>query len=106
MKQSIITPFQLEHFLLKACDILIGKSFNLFRLKRWFKIGQLVSSAMFSLGIGANDAQKVMGIISATLLVHFKFVDPSAFPEWARITNNDALWDRGFWNPGQYDPHN
>lgn len=36
----------------------------------WFKKFQLVSSAAFSLGHGSNDAQKVMGIIAAALLVY------------------------------------
>jgi PiT family inorganic phosphate transporter len=35
----------------------------------WFKKLQLVSSAAFSLGHGSNDAQKVMGIIAAAILV-------------------------------------
>jgi len=68
----------------------IFKNFNPFRLKRWFKIGQLLSSAMFSLGHGGNDAQKVMGIITATFLVFFKSVDPSQIPQWAHITFNEA----------------
>ncbi|MBN2319913.1 MAG: inorganic phosphate transporter [Acidobacteria bacterium] len=33
------------------------------RVDRIFRLGQLVSSALFSLGHGANDAQKTMGII-------------------------------------------
>jgi PiT family inorganic phosphate transporter len=33
------------------------------RVDRFFRFGQLVSSALFSLGHGANDAQKTMGII-------------------------------------------
>jgi PiT family inorganic phosphate transporter len=33
------------------------------RVDRVFRLGQLVSSALFSLGHGANDAQKTMGII-------------------------------------------
>ncbi|MBN2243977.1 MAG: inorganic phosphate transporter [Acidobacteria bacterium] len=33
------------------------------RVDRFFRVGQLVSSALFSLGHGANDAQKTMGII-------------------------------------------
>jgi inorganic phosphate transporter, PiT family len=64
----------------------IFRNFNPFRLKRWFKIGQLFSSALFSLGHGGNDAQKVMGIISATLLVYFKAADPASIPHWAQIT--------------------
>ncbi|MEJ7694051.1 inorganic phosphate transporter [Daejeonella sp.] len=38
----------------------------------WFKKLQLVSSALFSLGHGANDAQKVMGIIAAAVIVYLK----------------------------------
>lgn len=38
----------------------------------WFKKLQLLSSALFSLGHGANDAQKVMGIIAAAVIVYLK----------------------------------
>ena len=34
----------------------------------WFKRLQLVSSAMFSVGHGLNDSQKVMGIIAAAMI--------------------------------------
>ncbi len=36
--------------------------------ERWFKRLQLVSSALFSIGFGLNDSQKVMGIIFASLV--------------------------------------
>lgn len=36
----------------------------------WFKKLQLVSSALFSLGHGGNDAQKVMGIIGAAVIYY------------------------------------
>ena len=75
-------------YLFSIALLWIFKSFNPFRLKRWFKIGQLFSSAMFSLGHGGNDAQKVMGIISASLLVYFKAADPASIPQWAHITFN------------------
>ena len=77
-------------YLLSIALLWIFKNFNPFRLKRWFKIGQLFSSAMFSLGHGGNDAQKVMGIITATFLVFFKSVDPAQIPQWAHITFNEA----------------
>lgn len=47
---------------------------NLFQEQRnytintWFKRLQLVSSAMFSVGHGLNDSQKVMGIIAAAMI--------------------------------------
>lgn len=42
---------------------------------KWFKRMQLVSSALFSLGHGANDAQKVMGIIGAAVIYYHLNVD-------------------------------
>jgi PiT family inorganic phosphate transporter len=37
------------------------------RVDRWFRRGQLVSAALYSLGHGGNDAQKTMGIITVLL---------------------------------------
>ena len=53
-----------------------------------FRKGQLVSAALYSLGHGANDAQKTMGIIMALL------VAAGIFDENVRlsITNWRTLW--------------
>ena len=59
---------------------------NPYLLEKYFKQLQLLSSALFSLGHGGNDAQKVMGIIAATLMVYFHGVDPASIPDWAQIT--------------------
>lgn len=40
------------------------------KAEKWFKRLQLVSSAMFSLAHGGNDAQKVMGIIGAAVIFY------------------------------------
>ena len=61
------------------------KKMNPYKLEKYFKKAQLFSSALFSLGHGGNDAQKVMGLIAATLMVHFKGVDPASIPDWAHI---------------------
>ncbi len=45
---------------------------------KWFKRLQLVSSALFSLGHGANDAQKVMGIIGAAVIFYHTNIDIDA----------------------------
>jgi len=37
------------------------------KVNRWFRLAQLGSAAAYSLGHGANDAQKTMGIIAALL---------------------------------------
>ena len=65
---------------------------NIFRranphiVNKYFRKFQLLSSALLSLGHGGNDAQKVMGLIAATLMVYFKGVDPASIPDWAHIT--------------------
>lgn len=41
---------------------------NPHKANTWFKRMQLVSSALFSVGHGLNDSQKVMGIIAAALI--------------------------------------
>jgi len=45
-------------------------SLNTVRANHWFKRLQLLSSAIFSIGHGGNDAQKVMGIIMAALIAY------------------------------------
>ena len=45
---------------------------------KWFKRLQLVSSALFSLGHGANDAQKVMGIIGAAVIYYHTNIEIDA----------------------------
>ena len=60
---------------------------NPYRADRWFKKLQLVSSAAFSLGHRSNDAQKVMGIIAAALLVYTAQLDKEKQPApgWAQV---------------------
>ncbi len=44
--------------------------------ERWFKRLQLASSALFSIGHGLNDSQKVMGIIAAAMIAaHTEGID-------------------------------
>ncbi|MDR0394246.1 MAG: inorganic phosphate transporter [Tannerella sp.] len=46
----------------------ICKRANPHKAETWFKRLQLVSSALFSIGHGLNDSQKVMGIIAAAMI--------------------------------------
>lgn len=39
-----------------------------FLIDHWFRRGQLVSAALYSIGHGANDAQKTMGVLVALLV--------------------------------------
>lgn len=47
-----------------------AKNSNPLKAEKHFKNWQLVSSALFSLGHGLNDAQKVMGIIGAAIIFY------------------------------------
>lgn len=53
----------------------ICRKVNPSKADKWFKRLQLVSSALFSLGHGANDAQKVMGIIGAAVIYYHTTID-------------------------------
>ena len=57
----------------------------------WFKRLQLVSSAAFSIGHGGNDAQKVMGIISAALVAKGIIPDIHQMPNWVPIACYSAM---------------
>jgi inorganic phosphate transporter, PiT family len=65
----------------------ICRKANPYRADRWFKRLQLVSSAAFSLGHGSNDAQKVMGIIAAALMVYSANLskEDKPTPTWAQV---------------------
>lgn len=55
------------------------------RVDKIFRVGQLISSAAFSLGHGTNDAQKTMGII-AILLYTGGYIGPEFYvPFWVVI---------------------
>ena len=55
-------------FLFTVLVLNICKRANPHKAESWFKKLQLVSSALFSIGHGLNDSQKVMGIIAAALI--------------------------------------
>jgi inorganic phosphate transporter, PiT family len=74
-------------YLMTVIILNVCKKTNPAKADKWFKRLQLVSSAAFSLGHGANDAQKVMGIIAAALLV-FNATAPVAETqkhEWTHV---------------------
>jgi inorganic phosphate transporter, PiT family len=54
-------------YLTMVLTIWIAKHSNPKKVDRIFRVGQLISSAAFSLGHGGNDAQKTMGIIAMVL---------------------------------------
>jgi PiT family inorganic phosphate transporter len=61
------------------------------RLNRGFRRGQLVSAAAFSLGHGANDAQKTMGIILALLIASGHAAPDASTPLWVVLSAHTAI---------------
>jgi PiT family inorganic phosphate transporter len=64
---------------------------NVARSTMWFKRLQLVSSAAFSIGHGGNDAQKVMGIITAALIAGGQIESFSQMPMWVPLACYSAI---------------
>ena len=67
----------------------MAKNTNPHRADKEFKRWQLVSSALFSLGHGLNDAQKVMGIIGAALIYYH--VDMLNDPVYVNLVEADRF---------------
>lgn len=63
-----------------------------YKMNTWFRRVQLLSSALFSIGHGGNDAQKVMGIIAATMMVYVSKsgIDLNNIPGWMHVTVVDG----------------
>lgn len=61
------------------------------RLNRGFRRMQLVSAAAFSLGHGANDAQKTMGIILALLIANGMVPGSAEVPLWVVLSAHTAI---------------
>src|SRR5882724_9520884 len=66
-------------------------SLNSAKAHAWFKRLQLLSSAAFSIGHGGNDAQKVMGIITAALIASGNIADFGHMPPWVPIACYTAI---------------
>lgn len=61
------------------------------KVDRYFRKLQLVSSALFSIGHGGNDAQKTMGIIWAGLLIAGSVKKGDALPDWIPFACYSAM---------------
>jgi inorganic phosphate transporter, PiT family len=60
-------------------------------VNRVFRSLQLVSAAAFSLGHGANDAQKTMGLIYALLIAEGRLNDKADVPMWVVLSAHSAI---------------
>src|SRR4051795_413445 len=86
----------LAFVLVVAVMWLVHRRRNKRRVNRTFRSLQLVSAAAFSLGHGANDAQKTMGIIAALLIGAGRLSpdalnDPDGIPLWVVLSCQTAI---------------
>ena len=61
------------------------------RLNRGFRRAQLISAGAYSLGHGANDAQKTMGVILALLIATKELPAGSSVPLWVVLSAHTAI---------------
>jgi PiT family inorganic phosphate transporter len=85
----VVAPFigMFLSYIISVITLHICKNSAPAKIDKIFRRLQLVSSAAFSLGHGGNDAQKVMGIISAALIVYMKYLQELnlPIPDWANV---------------------
>lgn len=89
----VIAPFLgfiFAHFLSSTIMWLFRKT-PAFTVDKLFRRFQLVSASAFSLGHGANDAQKSMGIILLALILSGHATKQSAIPMWVVLSCQSAI---------------
>src|SRR5438876_8118495 len=70
---------------------LFHRSRRVDKLNHGFRRMQLVSAAAFSLGHGANDAQKTMGVILVLLIANGIVPPDSSVPLWVVLSAHTAI---------------
>jgi len=78
-------------FLIAVSVAHICKKMSYKKVDTSFRRLQLVSAAAYSLGHGANDAQKVMGIIFVALIASGKLLATDPIPFWVVISCQSAM---------------
>jgi inorganic phosphate transporter, PiT family len=82
--------FIFAHFL-SSLIMWIFRKVQPFTVDKLFRRFQLVSASAFSLGHGANDAQKSMGIILLALILSNHATKESAIPMWVVLSCQSAI---------------
>jgi PiT family inorganic phosphate transporter len=73
-------------FLITVVVVWVSRKSHPFKADRWFKRLQLISSAIFSVGHGGNDAQKTMGLIALTMATGGLIPDIKSMPFWVPLS--------------------
>lgn len=77
---GMITGFLISFIIINIC-----RRANPYKADNWFRRLQLLSSALFSLGHGGNDAQKVLGIIAAAMVSQGSLDNIKHVPNWVPV---------------------
>lgn len=83
---GMIVSMLISILLLNIC-----KNFSFSGVSKTFRRLQLVSAAAYSIGHGANDAQKAMGIIFVALIAAGKLTTNDEIPFWVVIACHTAM---------------
>ncbi len=78
-------------YLISALTLNICRHSNPSKIDKIFRRLQLVSSAAYSLGHGGNDAQKVMGIITAAMVSQGVIAQTADLPGWVPLACYTAI---------------
>lgn len=78
-------------FVLMSLTMLIFRNQSPYKVDSFFRMMQLVSSAIFSLGHGGNDAQKTMGIITILLFSTGYLGGEFHVPLWVVFASYSAI---------------
>ncbi|MEC5395065.1 inorganic phosphate transporter [Bergeyella sp. RCAD1439] len=80
--------------------VYMARNSNPHKAEKQFKGWQLVSSALFSLGHGLNDAQKVMGIIGAAIIYyHVDMINDPIYTSLEATERFNYFTDHYLWVP-------
>jgi PiT family inorganic phosphate transporter len=78
-------------FIITIIIVNLCRRANPYKADSWFRRLQLVSSALFSLGHGGNDAQKVMGLIAAAMVANGNLANIKDVPDWVPLACFTAI---------------
>jgi PiT family inorganic phosphate transporter len=89
----VLSPFLglVLAFLMMTAVIWIVRRSTPAKVDSWFRRGQLLSAALYSLGHGGNDAQKTMGIITVLLFATGRLGDTFYVPLWVVLACHAAM---------------
>ncbi len=78
-------------FAISVLVINICKNFSYTKVDKYFRRLQLLSSALYSIGHGSNDAQKSMGLIWVALIITGHAEKGGELPSWVAIACFSAM---------------